>query len=357
MTATITRRDYGLLGEDARAAQAKGLASAQWYSAPIGRKDLKELMKRSDGPAIRDTLIWFGALALTGFGGYWFWGSFACVPFFIAYGVLYGSASDSRWHECGHGTAFKTRWMNDVVYNIACFMVLREPTVWRWSHTRHHTDTIIVGRDPEIAAMRPPAMLKILSNIFALYSSYVAFKKLILHSVGRLDPEEATYIPEMERPKVYRTARIWLAIFALVAVACVATGSILPAMFIGLPTLYGGWLLLVFGLTQHAGLDEDVLDHRLNSRTVMMNPVFRFLYWNMNYHVEHHMFPMVPYHALPRLHAAIKHDCPTPYRSVLEAYREIIPAVLRQRKDPSYFVVRQLPPGAKSVDPTVATAA
>ncbi len=357
MAATIVRRDYGLLGEDAKAAQLNGLTTAKWYSAPIARKDLKELMKRSDGPAIRDTLIWFGALVLTGFGGYWFWGSLACVPFFIAYGVLYGSASDSRWHECGHGTAFKTRWMNDVVYNIACFMVLREPTVWRWSHTRHHTDTIIVGRDPEIAVMRPTQVLKVLSNIFALYSSYAAFRKLLLHSVGRLDPEEATFIPDMERSKVYRTARIWLAVFATVAVAGVATRSILPAMFVGLPTLYGGWLLLVFGLTQHAGLDEDVLDHRLNSRTVMMNPVLRFLYWNMNYHVEHHMFPMVPYHALPKLHAAVKHDCPTPYAGLWEAYREIIPAVLRQRTDPSYFVVRQLPAGARSAAPVAATAA
>ena len=77
------------------------------------------------------------------------------------YGVVYGSSSDSRWHECGHGTAFKTRWMNDAVYAIACFMIMRNPTIWRWSHTRHHTDTIIVGRDPEIVAMRPPALWKI----------------------------------------------------------------------------------------------------------------------------------------------------------------------------------------------------
>jgi fatty acid desaturase len=45
-----------------------------------------------------------------------------------------------------------------------------------------------------------------------------------------------------------------------------------------------------------------------------MNPVSRFIYWNMNYHVEHHMFPMVPYHALPRLHATIKDDLPPPNR-------------------------------------------
>jgi fatty acid desaturase len=43
-----------------------------------------------------------------------------------------------------------------------------------------------------------------------------------------------------------------------------------------------------------------------------MNPISRFLYWNMNYHVEHHMFPMVPYHALPKLHETIKHDLPAP---------------------------------------------
>ena len=41
-----------------------------------------------------------------------------------------------------------------------------------------------------------------------------------------------------------------------------------------------------------------------------MNPISRFVYWNMNYHVEHHMFPMVPFHALPALHAEIKDDLP-----------------------------------------------
>jgi fatty acid desaturase len=74
-----------------------------------------------------------------------------------------------------------------------------------------------------------------------------------------------------------------------------------------------------------------------------MNPVFRFLYWNMNYHVEHHMFPMVPFHALPALHEEVKEHCPPPYPSTIAAYREIIPTLVRQRHDPSYFVQRPLP--------------
>jgi Na(+)-translocating NADH:ubiquinone oxidoreductase F subunit len=55
------------------------------------------------------------------------------------------------------------------------------------------------------------------------------------------------------------------------------------------------------------------------------------------------MFPLVPYHALPRLHELIKDDCPAPYRSIYDAFREIVPTILRQRKDPSYYVERILP--------------
>jgi fatty acid desaturase len=103
---------------------------------------------------------------------------------------------------------------------------------------------------------------------------------------------------------------------------------------------------IVYGLTQHAGMGENVLDHRLNTRTVTMCRINRFLYWNMNYHVEHHMFPMVPYHRLPELHEEIRHDLAPAYPSLWAAYREIVPAVLRQLKDQSYYVRRELPEGA-----------
>jgi fatty acid desaturase len=51
-------------------------------------------------------------------------------------------------------------------------------------------------------------------------------------------------------------------------------------MYVGLPSLYGGWLVHVLALTQHAGLAENVLDHRLNSRTIYMNSALRLVYWN-----------------------------------------------------------------------------
>lgn len=69
----------------------------------------------------------------------------------------------------------------------------------------------------------------------------------------------------------------------------------------GLPSLYGAWLGYLFGLSQHVGLAEDVLDHRSNCRTIDMNRGCALSAMNMNYHLEHHMYPMVPYHALSQL--------------------------------------------------------
>ena len=94
-------RDYSLSGPENARAVAAGLANADWYHTPIPRARMKELMKRSDRPATRDTALWLGGLIVTGALGVYFWGSWACVPFFLIYGVLYGSAGDSRWHECG----------------------------------------------------------------------------------------------------------------------------------------------------------------------------------------------------------------------------------------------------------------
>ena len=347
MTTQMTKRDYDLLGQSGRTAVETGLAAAQWYHTDISRREMKALMQRSDAAAIRDTVIWIGSMLVFAGLGISLWGSWWCVPFFLAYGVLYGSASDSRWHECGHGTAFKTRWMNDVVYQIACYMIMRNPVTWRWSHTRHHTDTVIVGRDPEIAVMRPPDLLRLILNFFGILDAGYAMMDMVRNACGNISAAEQTFIPEQERRRAVTIARIWTAIYVLTIAAAIAMGSWLPLVLVGLPRLYGAWHHVLTGLLQHGGLADNVVDHRLNSRTVYMNPISRFIYWNMNYHVEHHMFPMVPYHALPQLHALIKHDLPAPNRSMIEGYREMVPAFLRQLRNEDYYLRRELPATAR----------
>ena len=343
----MAERDYSLLGESGKRAVQLGLADAEWYRSDIPRKEMKQFMQRSDQPAIRDTILLFALMVGFAAGGIYLWGSWYAVPFWAAYGVLYGSAMDSRWHECSHGTAFRTRWMNEWLYQVACFMMIRNPVAWRWSHTRHHTDTIIVGRDPEIVTQKPISFLRLLQNYVGIMDVISGLKVMLINARGRLDPETETYIPEMDRQKAISVARVWVLIYAATLAATFALQSWIPLMLIGLPRIYGAWHMALTGMTQHAGLADNAIDHRLNSRTVYMNPISRFIYWNMNYHVEHHMFPTVPYHALPALHQRIKDDFPEPSPSILAAYREFIPVLWRQRSEPDFYLRRPLPETAQ----------
>ena len=269
--------DYSLTGENSTLAVEKGLAEADWYQSPVPRETMRKLLERRDGPAIRDTIIWFALILGSGYATYALWPTWWALLPYIVYSVIYASTSDSRWHEAGHGTAFKSDWMNNALYEIASFMVMRESTVWRWSHTRHHSDTIIVGRDPEIAVPRPPNVRNIILGFFGLTGYVPYFKQIIRHSLGNMDAREKTFIPESEFPKIYFKARIYLAIYLTVIVLSICTWSILPLLYIGLVNIFGTWLMVVYGMTQHAGLAENVLDHRLNCRTVYMNPINRYL--------------------------------------------------------------------------------
>jgi fatty acid desaturase len=341
----MQRRNYSLLGPEGGRARERGLTNATWYRTPVERKRLKQLMQRSDGPAIRHTLLWLGLIVAFGIAGVLTWRSWWSIPIFFVYGTLWGSGGDARCHEAGHGTAFRTRWLNEVVFQIGCFMTMREPLVRRWDHTRHHTDTVIVGRDREIVEPRPPGKLHLLGIFFALPWVPLQVRALVSHAfTGRLAEDEQQIIPESEWPKVIGQSRVILPIHLATIALAIATRSWLPVLLSIGPSMYGAWFMAYVALTQHVGLAEDVTDFRLNTRTIYMNPVFRFLYWNMNYHLEHHMYPMVPFHALKALHEEIKADCPPAYHGTLDVYRtELIPTLRAQLRDPDAYTRRPLP--------------
>lgn len=352
---TQSWKNYALRDDQAGAAtpNADGdlgtAVEAVWYSCPVGRTELKALIRRSNGPALRVFALWLGLLAVAGVVAFCSWGTWWAVPAFFVYGVLYAVA-DHRHHELSHGTAFRTRWLNEMFYHLCAFMTLREGFYYRWSHSRHHTHTLLVGRDPEIAAPRPPNVVAQFLDFVFLHDGYIQAGRLLRNASGDLTEDGKHFVPEGQRRPVIWASRAYIAIILGVIAACIVTGSILPAMFVVLPRFYGGFFCQVFNLTQHAGLDEDIFDHRLNTRTVIMNPVFSFLYANMNYHIEHHMFPMVPFYRLPELHALIKADCPPPYAGVCSVWAELLPTLIRQRRNPAFFVARQLPAHTAPMD-------
>ena len=165
----------------------------------------------------------------------------------------------------------------------------------------------------------------------------------IKHAIGITTEVMEHCIPEKERSKCRNSARIHVGIWIIVIVSSMLYQSWLPMLYLILPKFYGNTLQVLFGLTQHAGLYGDIKDHRYSTRTVYLNPVFSFLYWQMEYHIEHHMFPNVPSHNLPKLHQMLQDQMPPAKKGLWEAYREIVPAVIRQAKNPDYKIPLSVP--------------
>lgn len=316
-----------------------------WYRCRLERRRLKQLMRRTDA----DGLLRFGSflalvagagwLALESVGAPW------AVPAFLLYGTLF-AFGESAAHELSHGTVFRRRWLNEAAYWIACFMSGREPIYGRYRHARHHTFTSLRGLDPEGAGGRPRSLgLTVLEMLLRIQHNRVHGGAMLRHCFGIIDDVDRNVacIPESEHAAMCRNARIMAAAQALVVVWSVAFQTWLPVLLLLLPRCYGTWLHDLCSRTQHDGLASDVKDHRLTTRTILLGPVLRFLYWNMNYHIEHHMHPTVPFHALPALREAIRDELPPPSRGLRGAWREILPALIRQRKDPGYHLVPKLP--------------
>lgn len=314
----------------------------EWYSCRIDRKALKQLMQRTDSHSLVHFGLYFAVLIASGYAGYVFWGTWWAVPAFFVYGTVY-AMSEARAHELGHGTPFRSRWLNELFYHLFSFMSLREAYYCRWRHSLHHTHTIVVDHDPEIQVTRPADLVKLVLDLFYVVLGSGEVKKIVLHAMGVMTEGAREFVPENERRKMVWSSRIYVALIAATAGFSVYIGSFLPMMYVALPRFYGAWFMQICQTTQHAGLAENVNDHRLNTRSVYMNPVAQFLYFNMNYHLEHHLYPMVPYHALPRLHAVLKDQLPRTYSGFYDVYSEIVPALWKQSRDADYFVRRQLP--------------
>ncbi|MFP6591716.1 MAG: fatty acid desaturase, partial [Candidatus Latescibacterota bacterium] len=114
-------------------------------------------------------------------------------------------------------------------------------------------------------------------------------------------------------------------------------------VLVTLGSFYGGILFLLCNSSQHIGLTDNVPDFRLCSRTIILSPVVRFLYWHMNFHIEHHMYAAVPCYRLGRLHKAIRHDLPPTSVGLIATWREIFAIVERQETEPDYQYLPELP--------------
>ena len=354
-------------------AEVRETLRVEWYRSPIKHSKLRELSKRTDRQG------WFqagGHLALwmlTGTLAYLFWSRQLWIGFAIAlfaHGTVSSFFVGTAPHELGHGTVFRTKRLNKIFMYLFSLLGWWDPFDYASSHTYHHRYTLHPEGDREnLLPLEPSLASTFMLQLFTvnlLTQRGRTFGKgglistvfvTILGAIGRVGSSE---IPinewlqalHTDQPDQHRKSIMWSRLLLLfhgsVLVIAIVTGLwVLPLIFSVAPFI-ANWLSYFVGLTQHCGLRDNIPDFRKNTRSIQLNPLAEFLYWRMNWHIEHHMYAGVPCYNLKKLYQEIADDMPEP-RTLAQAWKEMRETWQRQKTDPDYQLDTPLPSTATSV--------
>ena len=267
----------------------------------LGLVDLRILGRRSDLRGAAQFGIHLTCMGATGLLVWLtlpFW--YLLIPAMVLHGITIVTMF-APMHECVHRTAFASPTANAVVGWIAGVIGFYNSTFYRYYHAWHHRYTRDPARDPELMFPRATSRAAYLREISAVQFWYRRAIDYPLIALGRT--EALPFVPAAARRSVAISMSFQLAIY-LAAAASIALGYTFALYFYFLPALLAMPLLRAYLITEHTGCSQDG-NGLSNTRTTLTVFPIRLIMWNMPYHADHHLFPAVPFHQLPALHAQV----------------------------------------------------
>lgn len=313
-------------------AGAGRMGSDEWPltgGATVPKQSMKALRERRDAPGLLYFAMHVGALLVTGTLIWLALGTWWIVPATLLHGTVIVLLF-APLHECSHGTAFRTRWLNTAVGMFAAVVSMRPFLYFKYRHTAHHTYTQHPRRDPDIVPF--PRSLREYALLILGASFWPKMVGTYWRGVtGRFTAAERGFIPASDVGRVRREIVLTLLLYLAVAVVSVALHSWAAAIYWLVPRFFGEPVLRAIRMAEHTGAEESP-DLLSNTRTTLANPVFRTLYWNMPYHAEHHVASSVPFHALGSLHREIRPHLACVASSYFEVHAQIVREIRLRRQ-------------------------
>ena len=202
----------------------------------IDKKARKVLTRRNDRIGLMHLGGHFAAIGVGGYAVYLTYGTIFMLPAMWLHGIVLACLF-APMHECSHGTAFRTRWLNEASYWLVSLVYISQPTWYRYRHAVHHTYTQIQGKDPAMVLPSPTTWQHYFEQLLG-WRFWTTFPVVITkHAMGRMRPQDSWYVPKNDLPRIYNEARIMLAVYGVVAGAAIYFGSIAPLVY---------WLILLW---------------------------------------------------------------------------------------------------------------
>ena len=333
-----------------------------WYRTPIDRESMRQLTSRSNTRGLLQTGSFLSIYAGLIYLSYFFFVRHLWIPMVATcyvHSVFHCfMGMEAAVHELSHGTPFKTKKLNEFFYRLFCFLTWNNYLHFRISHTNHHQLTVHEGLDKEVIITPDPFSI---ADYFSWFTfDYRKFKKFIFtnlaHFFGKVEIDFFFWNPLLPSGDTRRKHICNWARFVIIGHLALLCGFIYFKLWVLIYTVTFGYFFATFlshgcGILQHAGLNSNYPDWRVSCHTVKFNPVMSFLYWQMNFHIEHHMYAAVPFFKLPRLRKLISFDSPAPPKSYSAGLIRIFNINRRQRTDPGFHFMPDFPSTASPPPP------
>ena len=268
----------------------------------LDNNQLQVLLHKSDAKGAFRAAQHFGAICTTGAGLLLVQHPLIFSIIFIIHGILLAFLF-CPLHEATHGSAFKSKKLNEVIATICGVVTANSRLFYKLFHFAHHRYTQNIELDPELGMPKPTSIAGYIVWVSGWHYWRGKLGTMMLFAFS--GNAKAAYVPKSKEKMVVKECRCVLAFYILAILASLLTGEhYIFVLWIG-PILVGQVFLRLYLLSEHHGCDNGS-DMLSNVRTITGGRLINWLAWNMPYHTEHHLYPSVPFHALPTVHAQIK---------------------------------------------------
>jgi acyl-lipid omega-6 desaturase (Delta-12 desaturase) len=268
------------------------------------------------------------------------------IKFSVAYWILeiYMGFSLFRFytiiHECSHKNLFRAKYLNNVVGSLASLFCLVPYIPWRNIHMAHHQWAGIIDKDPLSASLLDIENSTRLDTIFRLLWKLwipLGLVNFVFNMYWKYS------LVQLKKGNIInaRMGFVSIGIILISQMILIFYLGILEYLILFMPMqcmFY--WLVENITLPQHVGLltllsvkhpdpipyyEQDLLARSIN----FPNNFAIFLNYNNNLHIEHHLFPNIPWYNLPKVKKCIQRCCDLKYNEIINFWQFI--TKLRQK--------------------------